>query len=66
MKKTKKYLELENKWLWYHHFDVDKRTRYIEIKQYDRRGEVVAMSSGALPPKKYWVKHPKEMKDIKE
>ena len=36
MKKTKKYLEEENKWLWYYHIDADEDAELIEIKQYDK------------------------------
>ena len=61
LKHTKKYLELENKWLWYNHTDIDGRAKSIIVEQYDRKGAIIAKSVSALPPKKHWPKHPKEL-----
>ena len=61
LKHTKKYLELENKWLWNSHTNIDNRTRYVIVDQYDSSGELITKSSGGLPPKCYWPKHPKEL-----
>ena len=58
----KKYLEEENKWLWYYHIDADEDADFIEIKQYDKKGELIARSSAIYPAKKYRPKHPSEIK----
>jgi hypothetical protein len=62
MQKTKKYLEEENKWLWYNYLDTNKDTCHIEVRQYNKKGELIQMSSISVPPKEYRVKHPKELK----
>jgi hypothetical protein len=57
---TKKYLEEENKWLWYYHTEIQDNTEFVEVKQYNKKGIVIASSNSLLPPKKYRPKHPKE------
>ena len=51
--KTKKELEEENKFLWYYFQDVEEETEFMEVKQYDKKGELIAMSSSVFPHKKY-------------
>ena len=60
MNKIKKYLEAENKWLWYNHLDIQDDAELIEINQYDKKGELIVCSSMLVPPKKYRAKHPDE------
>ena len=57
---TKKYLEQENKWLWYYCQQVCPETIYTEFKQYNKKGELIAMSVSGLPRKKHRPKHPGE------
>ena len=59
-KRTKKYLEQENKWLWYHHLEVDDNTVVAIIRQYDKNGDLISMTDIGLPPKKDRPKHPSE------
>ncbi len=57
-KQTKKYLKEENRWLWYHYHSIQPDTKFMEVRQYDKKGELIAMSSGVLPLNKYRPKHP--------
>ncbi|HDY86500.1 MAG TPA: hypothetical protein ENH82_00110 [bacterium] len=59
-KRTKKYLELENKWLWYHHPGITEDAELVVTKQYNKEGELVGMSTTTLPSKKHRPKHPNE------
>ena len=59
---TKKQLEEENRWLWYNEVIPEDDAVHIEIKQYNKKGELIAMSSGALVPKEYRVKVPEHLK----
>ena len=58
MKRTKKYLEQENKWLWYYHTEVRDNTDFVEIRQYNKKGELISNSGCSLPHKKHRPKHP--------
>lgn len=60
--KTKKYLEAENKWLWYNYLNTNDKADGIEVKQYNKKGEIIQITLIILPPKKYRVKHPDENK----
>lgn len=58
MKKGIKYLEAENKWLWYNHLYTHNEADRIEIYQYTKKGVLVSRSSVSLPPKEYRIKRP--------
>jgi len=60
------FLEAENKWLWYNHLNVNDKAHHIEVKQYNRKGELIQMSSISLPSKKYRIEYPIKKPDPKE
>ncbi len=60
MKRTKKYLEAENKWLWYNCIEADEETELMEITEYNKKGEVIRCRTAVFPPKKHRPKHPSE------
>lgn len=47
--KTKKFLEQENEWLWFHHFELEPNTAGYEFKQYNRNGKLISFVSGYIP-----------------
>ena len=59
---TKKQLEEENRWLWYNEVIPEDDAMFMEVIQYDKKGEVVAMRSSVLVPKEYRVKVPEHLK----
>lgn len=58
---TKAELEEENKWLWYNQIDVEDDAVFVEINQYNKKGEIIACSSEMMPPKEYRVPVPKHL-----
>ena len=60
MKRTKKYLKQENKWLWYYCHEADDETELMEIREYNKRGGVIRCSTVTFPFKKHRPKHPSE------
>jgi hypothetical protein len=58
-----KELKKENEWLWYSHIDIEDDTHYMTTMQYDKKGNVIAVSTSMLPPKKHRVKPPKPIKE---
>ena len=58
VKRTKKYLEQENKWLWYRCYGPDDGTEPMEIIEYNEKGEAIRYSTVVLPSKKHRPKHP--------
>ena len=58
MKRTKKYLEQENKWLWYYYQEALEKTESMEIVQYNKKGNVIGHTTAFFPKKKHRPKHP--------
>ncbi|MBK7380491.1 MAG: hypothetical protein IPJ03_16170 [Ignavibacteriales bacterium] len=50
MKKlTRKQLEEENEWLWYYYEPIEKDAMFVDTKQYNKRGIVIAWSGRYIP-----------------
>ena len=58
---TKKQLEEENRWLWYNEVIPEDDAIFMIIKQYDKKGKIIACSSSVLVPKEYRVKVPEHL-----
>ena len=61
MKKTKKQIEAENEWLWYNHVNIEDDAQTVITKQFNKKGEVIAISNSYLPPKAHRVQPPEHL-----
>lgn len=65
MKKlTRKQLEEENEWLWYYYEPIEKDAMFVNRKQFNKRGIVIARSVTYIPTTNKAPKLPEHLRKL--